>query len=608
MVQDNGPRDRSPSGLFEMAGAWRGPQLLGHATNVASLAARWTSARHVERRAPIRVLLLGEDADATETICLLLEHAGNERYVFHWLAEPPLDFRLDGTSFDLVIVTAEPALGSGMATFSALRAAGLTVPIVLASAGVPDDLVERAVDLGVADVLDATDLDLQTLDRAVRAALARASRDRQLYQAVRRDDLTGLANRASFRDRLDHGLTLARRSGGKLALLLVDVDDFKSINDRFGHPGGDELLRRVGERLRSRVRESDTVARLGGDEFGVLLLNIARPEDAAVVVRKLLESLKPPIDLDGQPAQVTASIGVAIYPDHALEAQRLIRLADAAMYRAKRADGSGCCWHDDSRPLASPDAEELAAAMATDAVSFVLRPQVALHGGRVAMGMRPVWRHPRRGLLDLLALRTLVEEAGAVDQLTERLLLAATGKLANWRRHGFGEVHITLPMLSRRRLAWAGLADRMAAAVSRQSVPPERLEIEIDEQLLVEDAQTGGQGAAAFARAGVPVALDRFGAGTMAAGLFTTVRPSSIRLCPSALDADGPADRLTLFQMVTALAHRLKIHSIATGADTPARMEQARRIGVGAVETAVACLPADDLCLPWLRIAMRRAV
>jgi EAL domain-containing protein (putative c-di-GMP-specific phosphodiesterase class I) len=106
----------------------------------------------------------------------------------------------------------------------------------------------------------------------------------------------------------------------------------------------------------------------------------------------------------------------------------------------------------------------------------------------------------------------------------------------------------------------------------------------------------------------VPVALDRFGAGTMAAGLFTTVRPSSIRLCPSALDADGPPDRLTLFQAITALAHRLKIHSIATGADTPVRMEQARQIGVGAVETSVACLPADDPCLPWLRIAMRRAI
>ncbi|WP_222184280.1 GGDEF domain-containing protein [Geminicoccus harenae] len=607
MVQDNGPRDRPPSGLFEMAGAWRGPPLAGHA-NVTSLAARWTTGRHAERRAAIRILLLGEDAEGTETVRLLLEHAGSERYVFRWLVEPPLDFRLDGTSFDLVIVMAEPALGSGMATFSALRAAGLTAPIVLASAGVEDDLVERAVDLGVADVLDATDLDLQTLDRTVRAALARASRDRQLYQAVRRDDLTGLANRASFRDRLDHGLTLARRSGSKLALLLVDVDDFKSINDRFGHPGGDELLRRVGERLRSRVRESDTVARLGGDEFGVLLLNIARPEDAAVVVRKLLEALKPPIDLDGQPAQVTASIGVAIYPDHALEAQRLIRLADAAMYRAKRADGGGCCWHDDSRPLACPDAEELAAAMATDAVSFVLRPQVALRVGRVAMGMRPVWRHPRQGLLDLLAMRTLLEEAGVVEQLTERLLLAAAGKLAEWQRHGFGEARITLPMLSRRRLAWAGLADRMAAAASRQSILPERLEIEIDEQLLVEDAQTGGQGAAAFARAGVPVALDRFGAGTMAVGLFTTVRPSSIRLCPTALDADGPADRLTLFQAITALAHRLQIHSIATGADSPRRMEQARRIGVGAIETAIACLPADDPCLPWLRIAMRRAV
>ncbi|WP_027133731.1 diguanylate cyclase domain-containing protein [Geminicoccus roseus] len=607
MVQDNGPRNKPPAGLFEVPGLWRGPKIPARAANVAGLAARVTASPGSERQEALRILLLGDDPDTVEALRSLLERAGPNRYASQWLPEIPLNFRADPTPCDAVVVATDPDLSRGLASITALRAAAFPSPVLLAADGVDDEAVERAVAFGAADVLEAADLDPQTLDRAIRTALTRDARDRRLHQAARRDDLTGLANRVSFRDRLDHALTLARRGGGKLALLQIDLNGFKSINDRFGHPGGDELLRRIGERIRSRVRESDTVARLGGDEFGVLLPNIVRPEDAAVVVRKILEAIRPPIDLDGQPARVTASIGVAIFPDHAEDAPRLIRLADAAMYRAKRAEGSGCCWHDESRPLACPEAEELAAAFPSGAVTYVLRPQVGLDANRVTVGLRPVWRHPRNGTLDLLAMRALVEEAGLVDQLTERLLAGAVAKLTEWRRHGYDRVRISIPMLSRRSLAWAGLAERIAGDARQQEIPPERMEVEIDEQVLIEDAATGGQGAAAFARAGIPIAADQFGAGAMAVGLFTMLQPASVRFCAEALDPAGGDARLALFQGVAGLARRMGIHTVATGADDAQRMERARRIGVAAVETGLGYALATDLCLPWLQVATRRA-
>ncbi len=605
MVQDNGPRIGPATELFEAPGRWQS-QLALRTTRMTALATHIALAPGAGRQGPVRVLLLGNDPDAVDVLQSLLERAEPERYTVGWLAEVPLNFRQESRPWDMVIVAARPDLGDGLAGLTALRAAGFLAPVLLLATGVEDAAVDRAVDFGAADVLDATDLDLHTLDRAIRTALMRDARDRRLHQATRHDDLTGLANRVSFRDRLDHAITLARRSGGKLALLLLDLNDFKSINDRFGHPGGDELLKRIGERMRSRVRESDTVARLGGDEFGVLLPNVVRPEDAAVVVRKLLEAIRPPVELDGRAAQVTASIGVAIFPDHAQDAARLVRLADAAMYRAKRAGGTGCCWHDESRPLASPEAEELAGAVSTEAVSFSLRPQIGLVRGRVAVGLRPVWRHPRAGTLDLLAMRTLVEEVGVVEELTERMLASGIAKLNEWRRRGFHQVRVAVPMLTRRRLAWIGLADRMAALACRQDVPPDRLEIEIDEQILVEDVSTGGQGAAAFARAGVPVAVDRFGASAMAVGLFNALQPATVRFCPDALEAGDGTDRLVLLQGVASLAHRLGIHTVATGADDAQRMATARRIGVAAVESRLGYALGADLCLPWLQMAARR--
>lgn len=160
---------------------------------------------------------------------------------------------------------------------------------------------------------------------------------RELEHLARHDNLTGLPNRAMFADRAEQAISAARRSGDRLALLFIDLDHFKEVNDRLGHEAGDLLLRQVAARIEAQVRESDTVARLGGDEFVVLLRNVQRPEDAASVATKVCDALRQPYDLGGQPAHITASIGVALYPDSGEDVDTLSRHADRAMYTAKQA-------------------------------------------------------------------------------------------------------------------------------------------------------------------------------------------------------------------------------------------------------------------------------
>jgi diguanylate cyclase (GGDEF)-like protein len=603
MVQDEGPQAGRPRGLEEAPGLWSGEHAAGLSSSVVTFATRMRAdVRQADRR---RLLLIGDDDDTVSLITELLGRLGSQSYEFTCLSHLPLSFGRSGP-IDAVVVAADPGLTESLPICARLEATGLSAPVVLVGAGLDDKMVERAIDVGVSEVLEALDLDAHGLDRAIQTAMARHRRDARLQVEARLDELTGLANRTSFRDRLEHALTLARRGNGKVALLMIDLDGFKAVNDRYGHPCGDELLKRVGERMRSRVRESDTVGRLGGDEFGVLLPNIVRREDAAVVIRKLLDTIRAPVEMDGWSAAITASIGVAVFPDHGTDAAQLTRLADAAMYRAKNTGGDRCAWHGENRSVIGPEAEELARASTTNAVLIGLRPQLAIRPGAIVVALRPLWRHPHSGMVDLLALRPLVEEAGLIDHLTEEMIGQAVRTLRTWQQHGFSDVEVALPMLSRRPLAWADLAQQVDARLRQYDLTPARLQVEVEEAQIVDDLTRGGHGVAAFREAGVRLTVDRFGSGVTPLGLLTGFRPAALRLCEEALDPIQTGERLAMFQSVALLCRSLGIRTVAVGAEDAGRMALARSIGVDAIESAMGYVHSGEACLPWLEVAVRR--
>jgi diguanylate cyclase (GGDEF)-like protein len=193
----------------------------------------------------------------------------------------------------------------------------------------------EAMALGVSDFLDKSRIDATLLERTIRYALARHRQAERLNRLAQYDELTGLANRSLFQDRLRRAVAWARRHDRLAAVMILDLNGFKAVNDRLGHGAGDRLLAIMASRLTRRLRETDTIARLGGDEFALLVENLAKPEHAALVARKLLDTVAPPVDLDEQQVSVTASLGVALCPRDGEDAAELVRLADRAMYAAK---------------------------------------------------------------------------------------------------------------------------------------------------------------------------------------------------------------------------------------------------------------------------------
>lgn len=253
------------------------------------------------------------------------------------------------------------------------------------------------------------------------------------------DTLTDLPNRVLFNDRIGQALAVARRDGTGLALLLMDLDRFKEVNDTFGHHVGDLLLREVGPHLRSELRPGDTLARLGGDEFGVLL-PATTPAVAATVAGRLLRAVERPFEIQGQPLTIGASVGIACAPEHGHDAETLLRRADVAMYVAKRGSGSYVAYAEDQDEGGADRLglmAELATALKGDELFLLYQPQIDSRTGRVVAAEALLrWRHPDRGILAPSEFIPLAERSSLITALTERVIVQAVRDAGLWRVAG----------------------------------------------------------------------------------------------------------------------------------------------------------------------------
>lgn len=286
--------------------------------------------------AAVRVLVIADDA-AGAVERSLRRHAG-ARFEVRRLPAPARaipDMRRkapDAIVLDLAGARAFERVGS-------IALAHPHVPVVvLAPRGSPG-LAARAIRRGAQDFLVRGEADGERLARALRMAIERKRAEEEMRRRAHFDPVTGLANRALFDDRLAHALARARRHRERVALLYADLDGFKAVNDALGHAAGDDVLRRIARRLRGAVRESETAARIGGDEFAVLVESLRDPADARRVAERIAAALRRPLQIEGRDARVTASVGIAIFPDDARDPQSLLRCADRAMFRAKRSGG-----------------------------------------------------------------------------------------------------------------------------------------------------------------------------------------------------------------------------------------------------------------------------
>jgi diguanylate cyclase (GGDEF)-like protein/PAS domain S-box-containing protein len=387
------------------------------------------------------------------------------------------------------------------------------------------------------------------------------------------DALTGLPNRALLRDRVEQAIVHARRTGSRVAVMYVDLDQFKLVNDSWGHPAGDALLVEVGSRLRSAMREGDTVARLGGDEFVVLLADLARPGDSALVARKIAGALAPPIVLDGRETLVTASIGIAIWPEDGEGLEALLQCADVAMYRAKDEGRNGYQYYSGemgAQARARVEVESgLRQALERAELRLHWQPQVDLASGEVR-GCEALmrWERPGRGLVSPAQFIPLAEESGLIVPIGEWALRSACREAAGWAAAGLGRIQVAVN-LSARQFRQGSVVETVRAALAESGLPAACLELEITESVVARDLDQVVKALEQLRRMGVSVAIDDFGTGYSSLSYLRTLPIQKVKIDRSFIKGI-PEDReaAALVGEIIRLAHVLSLEVVAEGVET----------------------------------------
>lgn len=399
-----------------------------------------------------------------------------------------------------------------------------------------------------------------------------------LMHQAQHDDLTGLPNRALLRDRLEHGLRFAARERQPFAILIMDLDRFKEVNDTLGHSCGDELLKEAAARLKATLRASDTCARLGGDEFSILLPNTS-VESAVVCVEKIREALDQPVSLSGVTLQLRASIGVAVAPDHGNDADALIRHADVAMYDAKRKRAEFAVYAPESDPNSLERltlASDLRAGIEQDQLELEYQPKLCLKTSRL-VGVEALvrWRHPTLGEVPPDKFIHLAEQNGLINELTRWVLRDAIAAAAKWYREGLRiSVAVNLSPLN---LLDSDLPSRIAAWLDDAGLPPDRLELELTESAAMGDVS---RAAAVFERLvamGIRIAIDDFGTGMSSLSYLKRLPVHDIKIDRTFVsDMLQDEHNAVLVRSIIDLSHNLGRCVIAEGiedAETLARLQ-----------------------------------
>lgn len=407
----------------------------------------------------------------------------------------------------------------------------------------------------------------------------RVLEDRLSYLAFH-DDLTGLPNRPLFLERLGHVLDRAGRMEGKVAVLFMDLDNFKHVNDSLGHRAGDQLLSEVAGRLQKVLRPEDTVARFGGDEFTVLLDEVSGSDDAVEVARRIASSLRAPFHLDGHEVFVTASIGIVLEDPRVESAEDLLRYADIAMYAGKE---SGKDRHEIFEPemktrfLGRLGLESnLRRAVERDEFVVYYQPKVQLGTGRV-LGMEALvrWDQPGRGLMSPLEFIPLAEETGLISRIGMGVLREACLQMKGWReRYPETAPPLMSVNLSPRQLRNPGLAGEVARVLEETALEPGNLEFEVTESVLMEETSSVGRVLREFKDLGVQLTIDDFGTGYSSLSRLKHLPVNSLKIDRSFVAGLGkdPGDEVIVSGVID-LASGLGLDVVAEGVETAEQLE-----------------------------------
>ena len=452
---------------------------------------------------------------------------------------------------------------------------GSAIPVLMITALEDNSSVERAFAAGASDYIPKP-IHYAVLSQRVRRIIEANRAEKRIRHLAYNDLLTGLPNRTLFFDLLGQSVEQAHAGKSQLAVLFMDLDRFKYVNDNLGHDVGDRLLVAVAQRVRRTVRSVDVLARLGGDEFTIVLNDIDGPGPAATAAQNICRVLAAPFQIDGHDIFVTSSVGIAMYPHDGLDVPSLVKHADSAMYRAKKTN-TGFQFYEASMEHTISEhvrlESDLRRALENNELEVYYQPQARFDTEQI-IGMEALvrWKHATRGMVGPSDFIPLAEETGLINPLGEFVLRRACAQLREWLDQGLPSMRVAVN-LSVRQLLQKNFFDTVEAALIDTRLPPELLELEITESTLMEHAQDTLEALHRLRSLGIRLSIDDFGTGYSSLSYLKRFPVDIIKIDRSFVrDVPQDADDAAIIAGIIALAHSLRLEVVAEGVETEAQL------------------------------------
>ncbi|HDH06638.1 MAG TPA: EAL domain-containing protein [Nitrospirae bacterium] len=565
----------------------------------------------------IKILLIDDDEDDYVLTRDLLSEVKGRDYNLEWIANYDDALRaVCSDNYDVCLFDYRLGARTGLELLHETVAAGSKVPIILLTGQGDHDVDMEAMKAGAADYLNKKGINTQMLERSIRYAIKHKEAEKRILHMAYYDDLTGLPNRALFHDRLQQSLAHSERYKGNSAILFLDLDNFKRINDTLNHSVGDLLLKAVAERLSKYIRiadtvarqgvkaSSNTVARLGGDEFTVLLTEINSLQDAAKVAQRILNSLSVPFRLDGHEVFVSGSIGIAVYPFDGEDMDSLLRNADTAMYHAKNQGKNNFQFYKQSMNATAFERltmeNDLRKAVERNELILYYQPKMDIRTGKIiAVEALLRWNHPDKGLLAPAEFISLAEETGLIIPIGEWVLKTACNQNKVWQRPGSGFTRIAVSVnLSGQQFKQEGVVKVIEKVLHDSLLGPEYLELEITESVIMKNAEIIITMFHNLKNMGVQLSMDDFGTGYSSFSYLKRFPLDIIKIDRSFIkDISEKNEDAAIVKAIIAMAHTLKLRVVAEGVETEQQLELLRKLGCDEMQGYLLStpLPADEI-------------
>jgi diguanylate cyclase (GGDEF)-like protein len=539
---------------------------------------------------PTRILLIEDDLRAAVLIGEMLRAGWPERLVLTHIE------RLSDATQELlergatcVILGLSPPGSDQIGPIHQVHTASPDVPIVVLAERADEDVARQAIRAGAQDYLIKAELSPIQLNRSLHHAIERKRSEVQLAHLALHDPLTRLPNRALFLDRLGVALDRSRRTNARVAVLFVDVDGFKEVNDSLGHGAGDRVLAGLADRLRAMLRPMDTVARFGGDEFTLLFEDLESEREVVLIAERINRAASVPIRLESGESTITVSIGIAMVADPSIPPEAVLREADVAMYRAKELGRSRYELFDEASRKRATERLELESALSHAVDRSQLRvhyqPRMSLNGDVGLIGFEALvrWEHPDRGLMAPTDFIPLAEETGMVLSIGEFVLEQALRQIVSWRRL---KPDLTVSVnLSSRQLEDTGLVSMLAGVMRSTDVDPGALCLEVSESAITRNPEAAGQALTALKAAGVELAIDDYGTGSSSLRNLKQLPVDALKIHESFVSGlGGDPEDASIVGAVVELGHALGLIVIAEGVETDSQLAELRSLGCDAAQ------------------------